>query len=465
MKVIRSIQSLCIFLGLLTLAILGNGRTAQAQQKPTYTVLHTFTGADGTDPQAALIRDHKGNLYSTTFSGGDLSKCGGAGCGVVFKLDANNKITVLYTFEAGADGAAPAEDVFRDAAGNLYGTTHGGGDVTTPTSAGCTFEQNPAFTGCGVVFKVDPNGKETALYAFTGSTDGGGPSSGLIQDSAGNLYGTTVFGGDTNCTLFFGRPGCGVVYKLDPAGEETVVHSFSGGADGFAPYGNLLSDKKGNLFGIGSNGGNTTSTFCGETAANLTGLIGCGTIFKIDAAGNFTLLHTFKGTDGGPFPDGWLARDHDGNFYGMTGNGGNLSDCGGLGCGVVFRMEPSGQVKVLYRFTGGADGAETFASVVRDAKGNLYGTTAIGSDLTDSPCAEIGGCGVVFRMDPAGHETVLYTFKGGADGSIPNANLLLGADGNLYGTAQFGGDASCSVPGVPLSGCGVVFKITLPGAH
>jgi uncharacterized repeat protein (TIGR03803 family) len=428
----------------------------RAQEAPAYTVLYTFTGADGANPQAALIRDGNGNLYGTTFSGGDLNKCGGAGCGVVFGLDRSGVETVLYRFEAGVDGAGPAADLLRDEAGNLYSTTHGGGDVS-----GCHLEVGVPWSGCGVVFKVDrTTGKETTLYAFTGSKDGGGPSSGVIRDRAGNLYGTTVFGGGKACS-FFGMPGCGVVYKLDPAGKETVLHSFTGGADGLAPYGDLLLSWAGNLFGIGGNGGDTTSTFCGETVLKLTGLAGCGTVFKIDPAGGFTVLHTFHGTDGGPFPDGWLVRDHRGNIYGMTGNGGILSDCSGLGCGVVFRLDRNGKETVLHSFTGGADGAVTSASVVRDRAGNLYGTTSSGGDVSHTPCAGVGGCGVVFKLDPAGKETVLHTFTGGADGANPSANLLLGKDGNLYGTAQDGGEAGCSAPGTPLPGCGVVFKITL----
>jgi len=116
---------------------------------------------------------------------------------------------------------------------------------------------------------------------------------------------------------------------------------------------------------------------------------------------------------------------------------------------------------VLHRFTGGADGSQPAASVISDSAGRLYGTTEFGGDVTDPPCAALGGCGVVFELDAHGHETVLHTFTGGADGANPTGNLLLDQDGNLYGTAQDGGDTGCSVPGTPLPGCGVVFKITL----
>jgi uncharacterized repeat protein (TIGR03803 family) len=345
-----------------------------AQETPSYTVLHTFTGSDGEFPQGSLIRDHEGNLFGTAFNGGNSSCNPPIGCGVVFKMDPTGKEIVLYTFKGGADGAYPATDLLRDEVGNLYGTTHGGGQTTV---AQCSF--NP---GCGVVFKVDPSGRETPLFAFSGGADGLGPSSGLVQDKWGNLYGTTIGGDpDGNCP---GTPqGCGVVFKLDPNGDETVLHTFTGGADGYAPYGDLLLDEEGNL-------------------------------------------------------------------YGMTGNGGDVGACSGIGCGVVFKLARGGKESVLYSFTGGADGAVTFASVIRDDEGNLYGTTTNGGDLNG--CGGLG-CGVVFKLDPKGKETVLHTFSGGTDGAIPVGGLLLDDEGNLYGTSSGGGDPSCD--------CGVVFKIAL----
>jgi uncharacterized repeat protein (TIGR03803 family) len=426
--------------------LLSTARAARAQELPNDMALYTFTGEDGEFPLGNLIRDRAGNLYGTAFNGGDLSGCDGAGCGVVFKLDRSGKQTVLYSFTGGADGAYPATGLVRDEAGNLYGTTHGGGDISV---SACSF--NP---GCGVVFKVDPSGQETVLYAFTGGADGLGASSGLVRDEAGNLYGTTVMGGDLSgvCPGFPG-PGCGVVFKVNATGKETVLHTFTGGVDGYAPYGDLLRDQAGSLYGAASNGGDV-SGFCGDVVLNATGFLGCGTVFKLDRTGKFTVLHTFNGADGGPFPDGWLVRDNEGNLYGMSGNGGDLSGCSGLGCGVVFKVDREGKETVLYGFTGGADGAETFAGVVRDEAGNLYGTTYFGGDFSGSLCTS-AGCGVVFKLDATGKETVLHTFTGGTDGANPNAGLLPGEEGSLYGTASDGGDTSCNAP----YGCGVVFKI------
>lgn len=248
-------------------------------------------------------------------------------------------------------------------------------------------------------------------------------------------------------------PGCGVLFKLAPNGEETVLHTFTGKADGYAPYGDLFRDAAGDLYGAASNGGDVTG-FCGGAVESATGFLGCGTVFRLDHTGKFSVLHTFHGTDGGPFPDGWLAQDNAGNLYGMSGNGGDLSGCSGLGCGVVFKVETTGKETVLYSFTGGADGAESFAGVIRDAEGNLYGTTYFGGSFSGSLCAGVGGCGVVFKLDSAGKETVLHTFSGGTDGANPNAGLVQDLEGNLYGTASDGGELSCNPPG----GCGVVFK-------
>jgi uncharacterized repeat protein (TIGR03803 family) len=309
-----------------------------------------------------LVRDHAGNLYGTTVDGrGGLSVCSG-GCGVVYKLGRTGKETVLYSFTGGADGGSSYAGLVRDKAGNLYGTTTGGG-----------------IYGQGTVFKLDATDKETVLYCFTGGMDGGTPGARLLRDNAGNLYGTTQYGGDLSCSVSF-PPGCGVVFKLDPAGKETVLHSFTG------PDGSL----------------------------------------------------SFTG----------LVRDAAGNLYGTTAFG------GASGNGVVFKVDPAGKETVLHSFTGGADGANPYASVVRDAAGNLYGTTYAGGN-TGGFCSKYGGCGVVFKLDTTGEETVLHTFTG-RDGLQPRGALLRDAAGDLYGTTSIGGDLNgCS--GI---GCGVVFKLT-----
>ena len=366
--------------------------SAQAQ---TYDVLHNFTGgADGAIPQASLVLDAAGNLYGTTSAGGTSN------LGTIFKLDANGTKTVLHSFAGGTDGATPQAGLTRDAAGNFYGTTTVGGGSNS-----------------GTVFKLDANGTETVLYTFMGGVDGKLPNGPLVLDASGNLYGTTNDGGKANA-CFFGYFGCGVVFKLDTAGRETVLYTFTGGIDGGEPYfAGLVRDAAGNLYG---------TTAAGGTSDN-------GTVFKLDTTGTETVLYSFGNEGAQPFAG--LVRDASGNLYGTTNNGGS-------GFGVVFKLDTAGKEKVLHKFTGGADGAIPQASLVLDTAGNLYGTTTAGGVLN---------LGTVFKLDANGAETVLHSFTGGADGKSPYASLVLDPSGNLYGTTTGGG----------ASNLGTVFKIAI----
>lgn len=308
--------------------------------------------------------------------------------------------------------------------------------------------------GCGVVFKIDREGGQSVFYSFKGGADGWGVSSGLVRDPAGNFYGVTIAGGISNpaCTGD-GPPGtCGVAFKLDPQGNETVLHTFTGGSDGYGAYGSLTRDWQGNLIGAASNGGDITSSFCDTAVEAQAGALGCGTVFQIDSAGRFSVIHTFKGRDGGPFPDGWLAQDSGGDLYGITGNGGSAVSSTNLGNGTIFKIDRLGNESVLYNFAGGALGFSSFGSVIRDNWGNLYGATFLGGDMTDPACSATGGCGVVFRLDPWGRYTILHTFRG-PDGANPVASLYMDQQGDLYGTTTAGGDPTCN--------CGVVFRINL----
>ena len=425
---------------------------ATAQDTAQYTVLHTFKGPDGASPYGSLISDGEGNLYGTTIGGGDTTNTPcqnnpfAFGCGVIYKIDRDGGESVVYQFKGGSDGAFPASELLLDREGILYGTARGGG---IKTDSACAFIQ-----GCGVLFKIDARGDESVVFSFKGGADGFGASSGLTRDEAGNFYGATLAGGISNpaCTGD-GPPGtCGVVYKIDRDGKETVLHTFTGKADGYAPFGSLIRDWQGDLFGVASNGGDISSSFCNDTVLDLSGALGCGTVFKIDGAGSFSVIHTFKGKDGGPFPDGWLARDYWGNIYGITGNGGSDVTSTDLGNGTIFKIDRSGEESVLYNFAGGKDGFTSNGSVILDNFGNLYGATYFGGDTTDPACSAVGGCGVVFRFDAQGHYTVLHTFKG-ADGANPYANLYMDQRGDIYGTTTAGGNPTCN--------CGVVFKITL----
>ena len=217
----------------------------------------------------------------------------------VVPLAQAQSFTVLTSFN-GVDGAFPSAGLVRDFAGNLYGTTE---------------FANPA-TGTGNVFKLDPTGKETVLFSFTGGTDGGHPEGGLIRDSAGNLYRTTQDGGDLSCFFPGTSGGCGVVFKLDPSGQETVLHSFTGGTEGAKLDAALIRDSAGNLYGTTELGGDL-----GCASGNGQG---CGTVFKLDPTGTLTVLHSFTGPDGAS-PTCALVRNSEGNLYGTAGGGGSFS--------------------------------------------------------------------------------------------------------------------------------------------
>jgi uncharacterized repeat protein (TIGR03803 family) len=258
------------------------------------------------------------------------------------------------------------------------------------------------------------------LHTFTGLKDGGRPQARVISDASGNLYGTTLSGGNLNCN---GGNGCGVVWKLTPTRTETVLHRFAGApADGASPYAALTMDASGNLFGTTRAGGGT------GCFGN-----GCGTVFEIDTTGKYKVLYRFtNGTDGGA-PSSALTIDATGRLVGTTSSGGDP----GCVCGVVYAFDlTTGKEIVLMSFPGGPSGAFPGEdALAQDASGNFYGTTGGGGDATCN-------CGVVYKLEPTGTvvftETVLSTFRGGTDGEFPSG-VTLGADGNLYGTTILGG--------------------------
>jgi uncharacterized repeat protein (TIGR03803 family) len=375
--------------------------SVQAQE----TVLYTFKNTpDGANPQARLFRDGVGNLYGVTTAGG-------SGNGTVFKLSTNGTETILHTFTGGADGGAPKAGLIRDSAGNFYGTTYSGG--TGP------------FGGDGVVFELTGT-TETVLYTFTGR-DGSHPAAALVRDTAGNLYGTTFYGGTAACS-------CGTVFEIDSTGDETVLYSFTGGADGKFPQGGLIRDGLGNLYGTASEGGTVN---CDNSTD------GCGVLFKVNPTGTESVLYSFAGGASGGTPLGGLVPDSTGNVYGTAFSAGNQSRKCALnhGCGVVYQVSKTGRQTVLYTFTNGKDGANPVGDLVPDSAGNLYGTTKLGGN----------GFGVVFKVGATGGETTLYSFTGGKDGAGPVAGLVRDSSGDLYGTTAFGGSGSTAE--------GVVFRV------
>lgn len=344
------------------------GTAFKLSSSGTETVLYSFLAGYGAYPESAPVRDANGKLYGTTVYGGAYD--GGA----VFKLDEKGNETVLYSFPGGCCGnTSNPNAVIRDEQGNLYGTTVLGG-----LAKGCFGN------GCGTVFKLDPAGKETVLYTFTGGKDGGYPSGPIVRDAAGNLYGATAYGGDLGC---FPPYGCGTVFKLNSAGKETVLHTFTGqGGDGAHPWSGLVRDQENTLYGTTTEGG---------TGPNCTSVNdGCGTIFKVKTTGKATILHSFTGmgADGAPVY-ATLALDAKGNIYGTTPNSGSRN-CDS-GCGAIFMLDPTGKDTILHEFTGGVDGEAPLAGVTLDSAGNIYGTTGVGGDLS---CNTGVGCGTVFML-------------------------------------------------------------------
>jgi len=393
-------SKLGLFVVLMTLLSM----TVAAAQAQTLTTLLTFNGqTDGAYSSSGLVAGKGGNFYGTTQAGGIYNFNGGT----VFRVNRAGHETVLHSFCARtncADGSTPYGGVILDSSGNLYGATSGGGAH-----------------GFGAVFQLNSAGTESVLYSFKGlaAHDGDAPTYGnLVRDTAGNLYGATLNGG-LSCT--YSSLGCGIIYKVDAAGKETILHRFTGGSDGGIPPSDLTEGPGGKLYG---------TTFRGGSG-------GCGVVYEIGLTGDFKVLYRFSCSSGWG-PNAGVAFDENGNLYGTTAFGGIEQR------GTVFKLVlATGDEADLYEFEGGTvDGcAPGNGNVVLDAAGNIYGTT---------PSCGAGGEGIVFKVDPAGVETVLYSFSSDTGGGIPQTTLLR-MDGKFYGTTYFSGSLAC---------CGTVFELT-----
>ena len=449
MKLPRAYSRFCV----VTFAMLAFLLTLAATAGAAETVLYTFTGTnDGAVPQG-LVADAQGDLYGANALGGSFAgHCQFSGCGNVFKLSPNLgggwSETVLYNFTGGSDGAIPESVLIFDSAGNLYGTTAAGGYLG---NSNCGL----VVAGCGVVYKLAPNGdgtySESVLHTFHGTQDGYLPQTGVVFDASGNLYGTANLGSGH----FVGN-----VFQLSPNGTGgwnfKNIHSFTNGTDGGRPLGFAI-DASGNLFGTTTQGGNTS---CGGGA-------GCGSVVELSPNGSggwvSRIAHLFSGRLDGAVPAG-ISADASGNLFGVALYGGHNADCLRLatfpGCGVVFELSPvSGggwKDQTIYAFTGGNDGAFPGGAPAIDSSGNVYGT----SNGTVSGCPT--KCGAVYKVSPVSlgwSETTLYTFTGSTDGSEPTYNgVLLDAAGNVFGATATGGDLGCTLDGPP--GCGVAYEIT-----
>ncbi|HXM11037.1 MAG TPA: choice-of-anchor tandem repeat GloVer-containing protein [Terriglobales bacterium] len=402
----KRIYFICLSLCLITTFAAG---PAQALTKG---VLYNFQGYvddDGSEPNASLTSNGVGNLYGTT-------QYGGQGYGIVFELSPNGKEgwkeTILHTFTGGSDGAVPtSSNLIFDSAGNLYGTTESD-DIGS--GGPC------ANAGCGVVFELSPAGgnwTETVLYTFCqqiGCTDGSNPINGLIFDTKGNLYGTTLTGGSGSG---------GTVFELSPSGSdwtEQVIYLTS-----YNSSAGLTIDATGNIFGA-------TESAVFELSP------------KHKGGWKSAVIHTFTGgTKDGSGAEETPVLDATGNLYGTTTGGGIYNN------GTVYKLSPpkgKWNETILYSFKGGPkDGSLPWAGIVFDAGGNMYGTTLNGGKY---------GEGTVFELvAPVGEgsykERVLRSFNY-TDGATPYASLVLDVAGTLYGTTQLGGKYES----------GVVFEVT-----
>jgi uncharacterized repeat protein (TIGR03803 family) len=420
-------------------------------QTPGFQTLYSFNGyADGIFPTGVVVDPATGDLYGATHSGGNINTAACSansfgnmvdgyaypGCGVLFKLAPQLMLpiepqpwtkTLLWAFTGGSDGAYPADEpaywvVLKN--GALYGTTQFGGYANSTTCQ----------TGCGTVFQFELASESlNTIYTFTGGCDSGGPYSGVVFGTNGNLYGN-VQGGDG------ATPTDDLVYELTPPpqGQTTwsfnELHPYTCGGDSEI-RGSLVVDRAGNLYGFNKQGSLfqlTPPTYNETTLAVLPG----GT----DPHG-LTIQY---------LSDGTLV------LYGTTGKGGNNN------AGTVFKFVPAtSMLTTLWNFTGGADGAYPTAPVVFDQNGMLYGTTFFGGNLNCQANGFPAGCGTVFKLDPgSGTLTTLHRFSG-VDG-WGGGGVSLDAKGNLYGTTLVGGNVNnCASAGGFPPGCGTVFKISI----
>lgn len=408
---------------------------ASPVQAQTFTVLHTFTaGADGANPSGGgLTSDSAGNLYGATGFGGQYtSSCdwggGQTGCGTVFKMSHKNSgwlFSVLYSFNGITDGYSPDQIVSFGPDGALYGSTYWG------PGTGCKGN------GCGTVFRLRPPATfcrtvscpwtETVLHQFQGApNDGSQPAFGhIVFDQSGSLYSTTAWGGPHGIA--------GNVYELTPTTRndwtETILHNFTDGYDGDAPWSGVIFDNAGNLYG--------TTTFGGT--------YGSGVIFQLvqtQSGWTENVLHSFQNATDGSGASGALVRDAAGNLYGTT------SQYGPNGAGTVWELSPGSggwTFTVLYAFSGTNDGPN--GGLLMDHSGNLYGATLMEGTY---------GWGNVFKLSPGSggwSYTSLWDFTGGSDGAWPNSALTLDSHGNLFGSTYIGGS------GQGYHGYGVVYEI------
>jgi len=376
----------------------GNGTIFRLTPGGAISTLHTFSGGnDGAHPRGTLAQGTDGSLYGTCYEGG------ADGLGTVFKMSTSGKFATLYSFTGGSDSADPAAGLVQASDGNFYGTASGSSDY-------------------GAVFRITPNGTFTTVYSFTGGGDGAYPYCALVQCTDGNLYGTCSGGGDAS--------GDGTIFQVSTNGTFNTLYTFTGGNDGSGPDAGLIQGIDGNLYGTATYGGNTS---------------GDGTIFQVSTNGTFTMLWNFTDSSDGANPNAGLIQAANGTLYGTASYGGNDAFGGSGGLGTLFNITTNGATfTTVHEFTGGSDGANSYAGLILGKSGSLFGTTAYGMN---------NDAGTIFTVTPTGLYATLTGFSGMVDGAYPSADLARGKDGKLYGTAENGG----------ANGNGAVFAATLSG--
>ncbi len=431
--------------------------------------LYAFTGlnGDGANPEGSLINRPDGSLYGTTkFGGNKTCNWNGQnflGCGTIFKITSDGKKINVYTFTSIADGANPFSGLIMGFDGFLYGTTQTGGSINNSgtvykiSQIGIMESVISSFSGVngdggqplgnlvmdyrgnlygttssggnlenkGTVYKITPSGKKSIIYVFTGiNGDGANPTSNLIIDKDGSLYGTTQYGG-LNCNI--NPAGCGTVFKITPDNKESILYKFSGiNGDGANPYAGLIMGKDNTLYGTTQYGGTQCSI----------NVNGCGTVFKITPDQTESIIHSFTGINGdGANPTANLIMDSSLSLYGTT-------EYGGTGNGTVFKIDSNGIESNIYNFTSdNFDGSYPTASLVMDKYNTIYGTTTQGGYFNK---------GTVFQITSDGKESLLYSFSGkNGDGAYPVSNIYLSNDGAIYGTTVDGGNLNN----------GIIFKL------
>jgi uncharacterized repeat protein (TIGR03803 family) len=357
-----------------------NGTIFQITPTGKFTVLKSLQAADGDFPFGSLVQYSDGSFYGMTSRGGDNYG------GTIFRISQAGDFRVVRHLDSVTDGSTPMGTLVVGQDGQLYGTTISGGNYT------------------GTIFRMSPEGDLTVLRHMLTETDGSNTNS-LLLASDGNFYGMASEGGIQRG---------GTIFRMSPEGDFTVQESLPGSYQGSTPVNSLVLGQDDGLYGMTQHGGE----------------YGTGTIFRLDSNGNYTVLRSLENSFAKEKYDGFrplgnLIRARDGNFYGLTPEGGLYNS------GTFFRITPAGDYTVLYPFEGGEFGASPWGSLVEGPDGAFYGMTQTGG---------FSGAGVIFRASADGNLSMLHAFNYSPDGAAPRGSLLLGHDGNFYGLTPLGGE-------------------------